>query len=49
MEHSESLNPPAYRPRGNSQTEAIEQLGGEPLIGSGFETEHPEITFDENR
>jgi hypothetical protein len=49
MERSESLNPPAYRPGGNSQTEALEELGGEPLIGSGFEAEQPEMTFDESR
>lgn len=49
MEHPESLNPPASRPCGNSQTEALEQLGGEPLIGSGFEAEQPEMTFDESR
>ena len=37
MQHPESLNLSACRPGENSQTEALEQLGGEPLIGSGFE------------
>ena len=49
MEHREPLNTPAFRQCGNLQTKALEQLGGEPLIGSGFEAEHPEMTFDESR
>lgn len=49
MEHPESLNSSAYTPCGNSHIEALEQLGGEALIRSGFEAEQPEMTFDESR
>jgi hypothetical protein len=43
MEHPESTDRPGPRPDRKSQAEALEQLGGEPLIGSGFETEQPEM------
>jgi hypothetical protein len=49
MEHPESTNRPGPRPNGNSQAEAIEQFGGEPLTGSGFETEQPDRSLDERK
>ena len=43
MERPESTNRPCPRPGGNSQAEALQALGGEPLVGSGFETEQPDM------
>jgi hypothetical protein len=47
MKHPESTNRSAPRLGGNSQAEALEELGGESLVGSGFEAEQPEISPDE--
>jgi hypothetical protein len=47
MEHTESTNRLAPRSSRNSQLETLEQLGGEPLVGSGFETEQPSGSPDE--
>ena len=47
MEHQESMSRPAPRPSRNSQPETPEQVGGEPLVGSGFEAEQPDASPDE--
>jgi hypothetical protein len=47
MEQPETTNRPAPRPSRNLQQEALEQLGGEPLTGSGFEPEQADGRPDE--
>jgi hypothetical protein len=46
MENNVSINQPDSKTSGNPQTDAVDQLGGEPLVGSGFEGEQP-ISLDE--
>jgi hypothetical protein len=47
MENTVSLNQPDPKTGRNSQTDAVEQLGGEPVVGSGFEREQPDVSPDE--
>jgi hypothetical protein len=47
MEHTVTINQPDPKTSGNPQTDAVDQLGGELVVGSGFEGEQPEISLDE--
>ena len=49
MEKPESINQPDLKPGRNPQGDAVEQLGGEPVVGSGFEAEQPDISLDERK
>jgi len=42
-----ATNPPDFEPVRITEIDALARLGGEPLIGSGFETEQPDLSFDE--
>jgi len=47
MENTLSINQPDPKTNRNPKTDAVEQLGGEPVVGSGFEDEQPEISLYE--
>ena len=47
MENSVSINQSDPKTSRNPQTDAVDQLGGELVVGSGFEGEQPEISLDE--
>jgi hypothetical protein len=49
MENTVPINQHDPETSRNPQTDAIEQLGGESVVGSGFEGEQPEISLDERK